>query len=99
MRGKKGRGLRGGSFTVRRTHAAIIITYRKRRFSDDVGVSGTAAFNRVTNALDAHVSVDVRGSQGGALSFHGILFDPMQPTVQVRGHIGERSIALLTLAE
>lgn len=98
MRGKKGRGLRGGSFTVRRTNAAIIITYRKSRFSDDVGVSGTATFNRVTNALDAHVSVEVRGSQGGALSFHGILFDPMQPTVQVRGQIGKRSIALLTLA-
>jgi pimeloyl-ACP methyl ester carboxylesterase len=98
MRGKKGRGLRGGSFTVRRTKAAMIITYRTSRFSDDVGVSGTATFNRVTNALDAHVRVDVRGSQGGALSFHGILFDPMQPTVQVRGQIGRRSIALRTLA-
>jgi pimeloyl-ACP methyl ester carboxylesterase len=98
MSGNKGRGLRGGSFTVRSTNAATIITYRKSRFSDDVGVSGTATFNRVTNALDADVRVDVRGSQGGALSFHGILFHPMQPTVQVRGHIGERSIALLTLA-
>ena len=61
-------------------------------------VSGTATLNPVTNALNAQVTVDVHGSQGGVLSFHGILFDPAQPTVRVRGHIGARSIALRTSA-
>jgi hypothetical protein len=98
LSGNTGRGLRGGTFTVRRTNAATTITYRNSRFSDDVAVSGTAALNPVTNALSAQVTVEVRGSQGGVLSFHGVLFSPRQPAILVRGQIGERSIALLTLA-
>jgi hypothetical protein len=98
LSGNKGRALRGGTFTIRRTNAATTITYRHARFSDDVDVSGTATLNPVTNALNAQVTVDVHGSQGGVLSFHGILFDPAQPTVRVRGHIGARSIALRTAA-
>jgi hypothetical protein len=98
MSGNKGRGLRGGSFTVKSTNAATTITYRNTRFSDDVAVSGTATINLATNALDAHVIVEARRSQGGVLSFHGVLFSPAQPMVQVRGQMGERSIALLTLA-
>jgi hypothetical protein len=98
LSGNKGRALRGGTFTVRRTNAATTITYRHARFSDDVDVSGTATLNPVTNALNAQVTVDVHGSQGGVLSFHGILFDPAQPTVRVRGHIGKRTIALRTPA-
>jgi hypothetical protein len=98
MSGNKGRGLRGGPFTVRRTNAARTITYRNARFSDDVDVSGTATLNLATNALTAHVTVDVRGSQGGVLSFHGFLYHPSQPMMQVRGQLGPRSIALLTFA-
>jgi pimeloyl-ACP methyl ester carboxylesterase len=98
MSGSKGRGLRGGSFTVKSTNAATTITYQTTRFSDDVDVSGTATLNLATNALNAHVTVEVRGSQGGGLSFHGVLFSPTQLTIQVRGQVGERSIALLTLA-
>jgi pimeloyl-ACP methyl ester carboxylesterase len=99
LSGNKGRGLRGGTFTVRHTNVATIIVYRHSRFSDDVGMSGTATLNLATNAINAHVAVEVRGSQGGMLSFHGFLFDPSQPMVQVRGQIGQRSVALLTLAD
>jgi len=98
MSGNQGRGLRGGSFTVRRTNAATTITYRNARFSETVDVSGSATLTQVTNALNANVTIAVRGSQGGVLSFHGILFDPAKPMVQVRGQIGEHSIALRTVA-
>jgi pimeloyl-ACP methyl ester carboxylesterase len=96
--GNTGRGLRGGSFTVKRTDTATTITYQNARFSDDVDVSGTGTLNLMTNALNAHVTVEVRGSQGGVLSFHGFLYHPAQPMMQVRGQLGERSIALRTLA-
>jgi hypothetical protein len=98
LSGNTGRGLRGGSFAVKSTNAAITIAYRNARFSEDVGVSGSATLNPATNALDAHMTVEVKGSQGGALTFHGVLFSPTHPATQVRGQIGERSIALLTLA-
>jgi pimeloyl-ACP methyl ester carboxylesterase len=96
MTGAAGRGLRGGRFTVNRTGVATTITYQDARFSDDVSVSGVATLDPVTNVLDALVTVKVRGRQDGTLSFHGVLFDPTQPMAQVRGHIGERRVALRT---
>ena len=98
MSGNTGRGLRGGTFTVKHTAAATTITYGNARFSDDVAVTGTATLNQLTNALNAQVTVGVQGSQGGTLTFHGLLDDPARPTVQVRGQLGGRSVALLTLA-
>jgi hypothetical protein len=98
MGGSTGRGLRGGTFTVTHTTAATTITYRNARFSEDVEVSGTAALNQTTNAIDAQVTIGAQGSQGGTLSFHGVLYEAARPTVQVRGQLGGRSVALLTLA-
>ena len=99
LRGSTGRGLRGGSFTVQATNVTTTITLSKARYSEDVAVSGTATFNPATNALNALVQVitSVR-RRSGTLSFHGLLYTPTQPTIQVRGQMGHRTIALLTMA-
>jgi hypothetical protein len=98
MSGTTGRGLRGGSFRVSRTTAAVTIAYRNAQFSDDVTVSGTATFNPVTFAVTARVRVAVRDGQDGNLSFSGALFHPEMPFVQVTGTFGTRIIALRTTA-
>jgi pimeloyl-ACP methyl ester carboxylesterase len=95
MTGRRGRGLRGGSYTVIRTAKRTTITYRSARFSNDVAVSGRAVLDGATQALDARVTVDGPGARDGTLSFDGVLFDPTHPNARVRGTIGAREVALL----
>ena len=46
-----GRGLRGGTYKVKRGKATMKITYRRARFSRDVAVSGVASLDIATSRL------------------------------------------------
>jgi pimeloyl-ACP methyl ester carboxylesterase len=94
MFGDHGRGLRGGEYTVSRSDTSTTITYLGARFAEDVAVSGTATLDRTTNTLDATVDVDSVGNHDGTLTLQATLWDPSQPTAQIRGSIRGRTLAL-----
>jgi pimeloyl-ACP methyl ester carboxylesterase len=94
MLGTDGRGLRGGSYTVSRSETTTTITYTGTRYTEDVAISGTATLDRATNSLDATIEVDGSGNQDGILTLHGLLWDPSQPTAQIRGTLRNRHVAV-----
>jgi pimeloyl-ACP methyl ester carboxylesterase len=96
MGGARGRGLRGGSVTVKRGSTATVITYHAAQFAYDVSVAGTARLTMATDTLAATVTVTTGGQPDGTLSFTGVLFDPAQPMAHVRGRLDGHTVALLT---
>jgi len=82
LTGKTGRGLRGGTFTVRKDK----IVLKGARFADDVHVTGQVTFTRASSRVTGNVSVT--GSLPGALRVSATLWDPKHPTASVKGTVG-----------
>ncbi len=93
----RGYGLRGGSFTYASGVYSETPTVRFRmkdlRFTDDVSVSGTMTWDRLSGLITASVSVRGPGSESGAMH---VAWDSSRPhaTATVRGKIGGRPVDL-----
>jgi pimeloyl-ACP methyl ester carboxylesterase len=98
MSGRTGRGLRGGSFKVRRFTHATTLRYHATRFTTDVLVTGRATLRTRTNRLRAAVKVAAPGGEDGRLRFAGVIFDPARPLVTIRGRLGGHRFSLQVLA-
>jgi pimeloyl-ACP methyl ester carboxylesterase len=94
MSGRTGRGLRGGSFRVRRSGRVTTLRYRATRFTTDVRVTGRATLLTRTNRLRAVVKIVARGREDGHLRFAGVIFDPARPLVTIRGRFGAHRVSL-----
>jgi pimeloyl-ACP methyl ester carboxylesterase len=94
--GTTGRGLRGGTYTVRRGTSKVTLTYRRVRFADDVVVSGTATFVPATSRVTGRLAVS--GAMKGALDVSATLWDPDKPSATLRGGLGGHRVALLAPA-
>jgi pimeloyl-ACP methyl ester carboxylesterase len=94
MTGRTGRGLRGGSFNVRRSARATTVRYRATRFTIDVRVTGRATLRTRTNRVHAVVNIAAPGHRHGRLRFAGVIFDPARPLVAIRGRIGGRPVSV-----
>src|SRR3954469_18834736 len=73
LTGKNGRGLRGGTFTVRKDK----IVLHGARFADDVRVTGEVTFARATSRVTGNIAVT--GSLPGALRMSATLWDVSTP--------------------
>jgi pimeloyl-ACP methyl ester carboxylesterase len=97
MTGGRGRGLRGGAYTVARGAGTIGIDFAGASFSADVPVTGHAALDQATNTLDATVQVTTAKGAIATLTMHAVLWDPAHPTAALRGTIRGRAASLLVL--
>ena len=93
----RGYGLRGGSFTYASGVYSETPTVRFRmnalRWTDDVSVSGTMTWDRVTGRIVANVSVSGPGDESGAVHV-GWNNSDTHATATVRGEIGARPVDL-----
>ena len=86
--GKKGRGLRGGTFTLRKDK----IVLHGARFADDVRVTGAVTFARATSRVTGTIAV--RGALAGALRVRATLWDAKHPRASVRGTVGGQRLSI-----
>jgi hypothetical protein len=85
LTGEKGRGLRGGEFTLRKDK----IVLHGARFAHDVRVTGQVTFARATSRVTGKIAVT--GALAGALRVRATLWDAKHPKASVRGTVaGER---------
>jgi hypothetical protein len=84
--GGKGRGLRGGTVTVKGPR----LTFRRARFARDVPVSGKVTFTAAKSRVRGTITVP-----GGRLSLRATLWDPQRPRASVRGTLHGRRVRLL----
>jgi pimeloyl-ACP methyl ester carboxylesterase len=90
-----GLGLRGGTVSPDFGPTGATVDLTGTRFAEDVSVSGTAT---VSDVLDATVTVDGPRGEDGTLHVTGIWFDVGATTLQIRGTLGGRQVALLVPA-
>ena len=88
LTGKKGRGLRGGTFTLRKDK----IVLHGARFADDVRVTGEVTFTRATSRVTGTIAV--RGALAGALRVRATLWDAKHPRASVRGTVGGQRLSI-----
>ncbi len=85
MTAARGRGLRGGSFTVGREDGTVRLSYDRTRFAVDVAVTGTA--DLTANRLTGRIQVQVAGHPVGELTVRGVLWDPAHPRARLTGRL------------
>jgi hypothetical protein len=90
-----GVGLRGGTFVANFGPTGAAVDLAGARFAADVSVSGSATSSDI---IDATVTVDGPGAEDGTLQVSGIWFDKGATTLQARGDLGGRKVALLVPA-
>jgi hypothetical protein len=88
LTGHKGRGLRGGTFTLRKDK----IVLHRARFATDVRVTGTVTFARATSRVTG--TIKVRGALRGALRVRAILWDAKHPKASVQGRVGSKRLSI-----
>ena len=88
LTGKKGRGLRGGTFTLRKDK----IVLHGARFADDVRVTGEVTFARATSRVTGNIAVT--GALPGALSVSATLWDAEHPKASVKGTVGSQRLSI-----
>jgi pimeloyl-ACP methyl ester carboxylesterase len=97
--GPDGVGLRGGKFTTSFDETGVTIELDGARFSEDVRVSGKAFISfALQSMLDATFTVDGPRGEDGTVTMAGIILSPGATTLQVRGTLGGRRIAVLVPA-
>lgn len=84
----KGRGLRGGRFTLRKDK----IVLHRARFADDVRVTGHVTFARATSRVTARVTVT--GALRGSLRMRATLWNARHPKASVKGKVGGRRLSI-----
>jgi pimeloyl-ACP methyl ester carboxylesterase len=93
----RGYGLRGGSFTyangVYSENPAVRFRMKELRWTDDVSVSGTMTWDRVTGLIDATIAVSGPGTESGSVQ---VTWNNSgsHATATVRGRIGGRPVDL-----
>jgi len=88
LTGKKGRGLRGGTFTLRKGKIVLHGT----RFAGDVRVSGEVTFARATSRVTGNIAVT--GALPGALRVSATLWDAKHPKASVKGRVGSKRLSI-----
>jgi pimeloyl-ACP methyl ester carboxylesterase len=96
-----GPGLRGGTFTPAFGNDGASVQLSDARFTQNVGVSGTATYGFFTEVLDAPVTVNGPGAEDGALHVKGVWFGFRHPTnkLRIRGTLDGRHVALRVPAD
>jgi hypothetical protein len=94
MTGTRGRGLRGGRYTISRPGTTTtMLTYYGMRFASDVAVTGSARLT-AGNVLTARVFLSVGGHWVGWLSLRGVLWDPAHPLAKLTGTLHGRQVSV-----
>ena len=88
LTGKKGRGLRGGKFTLRKGK----IVLHGARFADDVRVTGKVRFARAASRVTGRIAV--RGALRGALRVSATLWDAKHPKASVKGTVAGKRLSI-----
>jgi hypothetical protein len=88
LTGKKGRGLRGGTFTLRKDK----IVLHGARFARDVRVTGRVRFARATSRVTGRIAV--RGALRGALRVRATLWDAKHPKAALKGTVGGTRVSV-----
>jgi hypothetical protein len=88
LTGKKGHGLRGGTFTLRKDK----IILHSARFTEDVRVTGEVTFARDTSRVTGNIAIT--GTLPGALRVSATLWDSKQPKASVKGTVGNERLTI-----
>jgi pimeloyl-ACP methyl ester carboxylesterase len=93
MTGPRGRGLRGGSYTVSRQGTTIAVSYHRARFTDDLAITGSAKLT-ANNLLTGRVHIRSAGHGVGELTVHGTLWDPAHPRARLIGTLNAQRVTM-----
>ncbi len=89
--GTDGVGLRGGSWHGAFTENAFKIRWDAARFAEDVSVSGDGLYAGFTTI---NANIRIAGVESGQLHIGGAWFDPNTTTLEIRGTLDGRRVAL-----
>ena len=93
MTGPTGRGLRGGSYTVRSAPSGTVITYHRTRFTRDVVITGKLTVDSA-NVVTGRLSVLGPSGHSGVLRVRAVLWDPAHPSASLRGTLSGEPVQL-----